>query len=1782
VASVSRPGVSNSTALGGGTAGPQAISLAFSPTDNPAVAYENPRGKVIKLAQGTGNGQVAVSTIASVPKNTNSQPTLMFNSATGAPQVVYDDSSQDGAFVAKYHPATSQWVSKALQYGVTVAADDATVAPDNSIVYAAIADNGAPTLAVNNSASTPAGPTNVEAAAASSNQINVTWADTSQDSTEFVVQQSTDDVNFTTVAMLDPTVTKYTATNLSPDTTYYYQVSAVGSDGSQSLGIVSADATSTSFVTAASTTQPASQTPQSTITGYVYDDADDSGSYNGGGVSAPPQSDSWGGSIANLGDYLTDSGIAAQLSLTGVDVNGNAVGPLTTTSDPSTGIYTFGNLNPGTYTIKLIAPAGYIPGKENSSGIIANVVVTSGQTLSSQNFGELLPASASGYVYNDANDDGTKQAGESGISGVGIALSGTDDLGDAVSLNATTASDGSYSFTNLRPGTYTLQETAPSGYLAGKQNPTGSSGSQAVAAGGALSAMNFGEVTPASVAGFVYSDANDDGVKQSSEAGIFGVTITMTGANDLGNAVSLNTTTASSGAYSFSNLRPGTYTVTETAPGGYLAGKQNSSASMSQTIVAGGSAMVSFGELPPATFSGYVYNDANDDGVKLLSESGIAGVNIALEGTNDLGNGVSLQTTTGASGSYTFANLRPGTYNVSETAPSGYLAGIQNSSGSSGSLAVTAGALMSGVSFGEISPASVSGVVYSDANDDGTQQSGEPGISGVSVALSGTNDLGNSVALTTTTSSSGAYSFINLRPGTYSITETAPSGYIGGKQNSTGTISAIVVTQGSSVSGNSFGEVQPSSLSGYVYNDANANGIMDSGEAGISSVSVSLTGVNDLGNSVTQTATTASDGSYSFTNIRPGTYTLAAAGVAGYLIGHSTDGSESSGTSGSGMISSISLAPNVTGTGNNFAEVYAPVPSSVDTSISSGSVVVTWADPSSSVTGFIIQKSTNGGAFTTAGTVGAGIMQYTDSSVTGGNTYEYDVIATTAVGNTAASQAVTAPDLNAPSTPINLVATTASDTQINLTWDRVGTGETSLVIWRSTNGGTYQELESLPAGSNIITDPSCYPNTTYSYEVTAVNAAGSSSSSVPATATTQDSGAGLSAAASFAATAVSPFTITLSWIDNTGDNPSWLVERSTNNVYYSVVGVAGGSSTVGSECGYYDTTLSPGTTYYYRIRASGGSAYSDYTSQVSATTQARPLNTPVEATNLTATVNSATSTTLTWTDTNNDTASYLIETAAYSFYGTPSWTQVAQTAVGATSYNLATTAETFYYVRISASNASGDSGYTPQIDVRTASAGTGALTIYTIGPGEEYSSLGALNWSLLGPGDTVEIFPNRDSNGNIIPYYEKPLIDVRGTAAASINIIGMPDPTTGQLPILDGTNAVTSPQWASHYEPLEDDSLLLIGQAPGMDAGYSPGYLNVSNLELRNAYSQNFPNTYTASDGTTREYVMGCGIYIEDGDHITISGCDIHGNDEGVFGAGQGDARNLENITLDGNTIYGNGTVNSYSNHNTYIEGINTIYEYNFYGPLRSGSEGAGIKDRGAGTIIRYNDITGGGHLLDLVESENYFTTEITIPSYHSTYVYGNILYNNLDDDGTLLPIYYGGDNGVTSAYRNGVLYFYNNTFVNQANASQDYDFPIFDFPSGGETVDARNNIFLNIPETPGQSEPQMELFISGYGYGEYSVGYFGTNWISQGWGDSFGGPIEGYVAGSENFISNAENDPGFVSVTSEDFALTAGAQVLNESGVLAGNELPDLYEYVAPGTGESVSNASDLGAIQL
>jgi protocatechuate 3,4-dioxygenase beta subunit len=658
-----------------------------------------------------------------------------------------------------------------------------------------------------------------------------------------------------------------------------------------------------------------------------------------------------------------DPGIAnITVSLTGTDDTGTAVNQSQTTA--ADGSYTFAGLRPGTYALSETGSDGYLDGKDTigSQGGTAGHDQLSAITLQpgvaglNNNFGELNGTSLSGFVYVDQNDNGVKDPSEAGISGATVTLTGTNDQGTAINLTRTSGADGSYSFANLRPGTYTLKESNQGNYLDGK-DAIGSQGgtvsqdqlSNIVLQPGVTGVNNnFAELQSSSLSGFVYIDANNNGVKDPGEVGASSVVVTLTGTDDLGHAVNQTQTTAADGSYSFGNLRPGAYALAETGSDGLQDGKDSAGSqggtvshdSISninlQSSVAGTNN--NFGELNAGSLSGFVYVDQNNNGVKDPGESGIAGITVTLTGTDNQGHAVNLTQTTAADGSYSFTNLVPGTYSLSESGTDSYLDGKDTAGSQGGTVGqdtvsnINLGSGVNGINnnFGELQQASVSGFVYFDRNNDGVDEN-EPGIAGSTVTLSGVDDRGATVRLTTTTAGNGAYSFNNLRPGTYTLTQSQQVGWLEGK-DTIGTqggvagndqFSNVQLASGQSGTNNNFGELLQSILRGVVYFDANSNGVLDPGEPGLPGVTITLTGVNDLGQSVNIVQITDANGAYAFGSLRPGTYAITETHPDGLV-----DGQDSIGTQGGSVaqnrLFNIQIGSGINGVNNNFAETLPP------------------------------------------------------------------------------------------------------------------------------------------------------------------------------------------------------------------------------------------------------------------------------------------------------------------------------------------------------------------------------------------------------------------------------------------------------------------------------------------------------------------------------------------------------------------------------------------------------------------------------------------------------------------------------------------------------------------------------------------------------------------------------------------------------------------------------------------------------------------------------------------
>lgn len=583
---------------------------------------------------------------------------------------------------------------------------------------------------------------------------------------------------------------------------------------------------------------------------------------------------------------------AVTLTLNGTDNWGNTIPTLTTTSAAGTGTFKFDHLPAGTYTIVETQPGAANDGRETAGtsggtvdnsafdataahNMIASINLAANTAATGYLFQELSSGTTTGAlngrVFKDPQRDGVDSGGEPGIAGVTVSLK----QGATVIATTTTAADGSYSFTGLTPGSYSVVETQPAGY--------GSSSPDTVAAtvtAGGLAVVNFAD-TVSTIAGSVYVDASGDGLRQPGEAGIHNVTITLTGTDANAAAVHKTATTDANGDYLFSDLLSGTYTLTETQPAGYANGLDHTGSVGGTTgndvlsaiaLPAGVDATAYlFGE-QSVSITGTVYIDTNLSGAFDSGDTPIEGVHVALQTP---GGAVVATTATTANGSYRFDNVAPGSYVVAETQPAGYGSGPEHPDNLV-SVTVTT-STPAPINFGERT-GSIAGVVYNDSNNNGQRDPTEPPIAGVTVQLSGTDANGLPVSHTTVSASDGSFKFSNVVGGSYTLTETQPSGYDDGIDSAGTAGGSVLPPPGDTISGIAlaaaqdatsylFGERGPgANLSGSVWYDANHDGVRNSNEPGKAGWTVQLL----EGGVLVASTTTDSDGQYKFTDLPPG------------------------------------------------------------------------------------------------------------------------------------------------------------------------------------------------------------------------------------------------------------------------------------------------------------------------------------------------------------------------------------------------------------------------------------------------------------------------------------------------------------------------------------------------------------------------------------------------------------------------------------------------------------------------------------------------------------------------------------------------------------------------------------------------------------------------------------------------------------------------------------------------------------------------------------------------
>ncbi len=606
----------------------------------------------------------------------------------------------------------------------------------------------------------------------------------------------------------------------------------------------------------------------------------------------------------------------------------------TTTTDTN-GVYQFSNISPGSYYVKFTLPANYSFTLKNqgsdatvdsdvdpATGKTACVTFTSGAVDLTRDCGVYFSkANLGDRVWNDVNTNGIQDDAttEPGISGVTVKLYNCTT--NALLGTVTTDVNGNYVFANLDPGSYYVIVTLPAGFTftskaSGSDGAkdsdvdpaTGKTACVTLAAGDNNLNIDAGMYTSrVNIGDFVWNDLNKNGIQDAGEAGIANVTVKL---YDCNNVLMGTTTTDSTGLYKFNNMAPGSYYIQVTLPSNYnftlqtqgtdqtkdsnvdpATGKTACKAlSAGQTDLTWDAGMY----FNKGSIGDKVWNDINENGIQDAGEAGITGVTVKLYDCTS--NNLLATTATDANGNYLFANLAAASYYIKVTAPAGYSFSpkIQGSdvskdsdidpvTGSSACVTLAVGDNNLTVDAGlHVSRSSIGDLVWNDLNQNGIQDSGEPGIAGVTVKL---YDCSSNYIGSTVTDNDGKYLFNNLSAGNYYVLFVLPSGYAFGPvgqgadstKNSdadifTGKTSCFTVVPGVADLSRDAAVYQPkASVGDKVWNDLNHDGVQDdpTSELGISGVVVKLF---DCSGTLVLTTTTDATGNYLFSNLTPGNF----------------------------------------------------------------------------------------------------------------------------------------------------------------------------------------------------------------------------------------------------------------------------------------------------------------------------------------------------------------------------------------------------------------------------------------------------------------------------------------------------------------------------------------------------------------------------------------------------------------------------------------------------------------------------------------------------------------------------------------------------------------------------------------------------------------------------------------------------------------------------------------------------------------------------------------------
>lgn len=244
-----------------------------------------------------------------------------------------------------------------------------------------------------------------------------------------------------------------------------------------------------------------------------------------------------------------------------------------------------------------------------------------------------------------------------------------------------------------------------------------------------------------------------------------------------------------------------------------------------------------------------------------------------------------------------------------------------------------------------------------------------------------------------------------------------------------------------------------------------------------------------------------------------------------------------------------------------------PAPLGLTLSVGTGTGInLAWTDGEGE-TGYVIERSADGAAWTVVTTTAADVTSYSDNNLSGSRRYFYRISAADAAGRSPASTVQSI--VNRPSAPTNVEVTSWTTSSLIIDW-RDTDEETGYRIERSTDGTTWTVLGTVGANVPSYTNTGLSTATQYRYRVIPLSATGDGPASTVAIGSTR-----LPALTGLAFTNKAYNQMAMSWTAVTGAT-SYRVERSTDGTSFSTL------STV-TTLTYADNTVSAMNEYYYRV-----------------------------------------------------------------------------------------------------------------------------------------------------------------------------------------------------------------------------------------------------------------------------------------------------------------------------------------------------------------------------------------------------------------------------------------------------------------------------------------------------------------------------------------------------------------------------------------------------------------------